>query len=73
MKKEFDLSKKIETEKELARKLNIEVYFAVVRIEVDVKEFIKLTKEDLDLVRTGKMSISKTIRRFKQRAGEKLK
>jgi len=41
--------------------------------EEDVKEFIKESNEDLDLVRIGKMSISKFIRRFKQRAGEDLK
>lgn len=38
-----------------------------------VKEFIKLSNQDLDEVMTGKMSISKFIRRFKQRAGDKLK
>jgi len=34
---------------------------------MNFEEFIVLTNNDLDLVRTGKMSISKFIRRFKHR------
>jgi len=40
--------------------------------EKEIKEFIKMSNDDLDLVRTGKMSISKFIRKFKQRAGDDL-
>lgn len=44
--KEKTLIEKIEEEKERAKKLGMEVYWAIQRVEVDVKETVEKLKEE---------------------------